>query len=207
MVPELAPGDEPLLAAFDLVGVDPGKVFAVALSHLHSDHAGGLRLFAGEVPVFCQRRELEFGLRPTAEPERHGMWRINYDDPSIDWQLLDGDATVAPGLEAVATYGHTLGHQSFVVSLDDAAAAHAGCPGYVLAFDAADLTENIDHELPVGSFIDCTPEETVEAIRRLKAIAAQHGFCLIPGHDPHAWPAFAASLGVAGPAGVTPSPT
>jgi len=201
MVSELAPGDEPLLAAFDLVGVDPGDVIAVALSHLHSDHAGGLRLFAREVPVFCQRRELEYGLRPTAEPERHGMWRVNYDDPEIDWQLLDGDATVAPGLEAVATYGHTLGHQSFVVALDEQAAASAGGPGYVLAFDAADLTDNIVQELPVGSFIDCTPEETVEAIRRLKSIARQKGYRLIPGHDPHAWPAFTASLGVPGPEG------
>jgi metal-dependent hydrolase (beta-lactamase superfamily II) len=29
--------------AFELVGVDPADVALVALSHLHNDHAGGLR--------------------------------------------------------------------------------------------------------------------------------------------------------------------
>ncbi|MDQ1364020.1 MAG: N-acyl homoserine lactone hydrolase [Acidimicrobiaceae bacterium] len=201
-VAELAPcvpGEEPLLAALAMVGVDPGDVVAVALSHLHSDHAGGLRLFAPDVPVYCQRRELEYGLRPGPEPEAHGLWRINFDDPAIDWRLLDGDAELAPGLEAVATYGHTVGHQSFVVRLGDDAALAMDCPGYVFAFDAADLTENLEEELAVGSFIDCTPEVTIEAIRRLKAIAQQHGYRLLPGHDPHAWPAFAAEIGVPGP--------
>jgi glyoxylase-like metal-dependent hydrolase (beta-lactamase superfamily II) len=201
-VAELAPcdpGGEPLLAAFALVGVDPGDVVAVALSHLHSDHAGGLRLLAPDVPVYCQRRELEYGLRPGPEPESHGLWRINYDDPAIDWRLLDGDASLAPGLDAVATYGHTVGHQSFVVSGGDGDATEMDCPGYVFAFDAADLTENIDSELAVGSFIDCTPEVTIDAIRRLKSIAKERGYRLLPGHDPHGWPAFTAELGVPGP--------
>ena len=199
VITELAPGDEPLLAAFELVGVDPSEVVAVALSHLHYDHAGGLRLFGHDVPVYCQRRELEHGLGPHPGPERHGLYRIDYDDPDIDWRLLDGDTVLAPGLEAVSTYGHTPGHQSFVVRLTDDAAAVARCPGYVLAFDAADLTENIEDEAAVGSFIGCTPVETVEAIRRLKAIARQHGYRVIPGHDPHIWPAFTAELGVRGP--------
>jgi hypothetical protein len=54
---------------------------------------------------------------------------------------------------AVLTAGHTPGHQSFVVDLDPA----AGEGGFVFAFDAADLTANIDEELGVGGFIDCAP--------------------------------------------------
>ena len=64
----------------------------------------------------------------------------------------------------------------------------------MFAFDAADLTENIDQELAVGSFINVQPEDTIEPIRRLKAIAAQRGYRLIPGHDPHVWPALTAEL-------------
>jgi glyoxylase-like metal-dependent hydrolase (beta-lactamase superfamily II) len=64
----------------------------------------------------------------------------------------------------------------------------------VFAFDAADLTENIEHELAVGGFIDVEPEATVEQIRKLKAIAAARGYQLIPGHDPVVWPALTAEF-------------
>jgi N-acyl homoserine lactone hydrolase len=193
------PARDSVEVAFEVVGVDPADVVAVALSHLHYDHAGGLRHFAGRVPVHCQRRELDFGLADHPRPERHGIFRIDFDDPGIDWRLADGDAELAPGVIAVPTYGHTPGHQSFVVTLADDLAEALGVPGFVLAFDAADLQENIDHEVAVGSFVDCPPEQTVDAIRRLKSIAAERGYRVVPGHDPVVWPAFTAEMGVPGP--------
>jgi glyoxylase-like metal-dependent hydrolase (beta-lactamase superfamily II) len=185
--------------AFDLVGIDPGDVVAVALSHLHNDHAGGLRHFADRVPVHCQRRELDYGLNHHPEPEHHAIFRVDFDDPIIDWRLADGDVSIAPGVEAIPTYGHTPGHQSFMVTLADDLADDLGVPGFVFAFDAADLQENIDDELAVGGYVNCAPEDTIEPIRRLKAIAAEKGYRLVPGHDPVVWPAFTAELGVAGP--------
>jgi glyoxylase-like metal-dependent hydrolase (beta-lactamase superfamily II) len=198
--PQLLPNDrDSLEVAFELVGVSPDDVAVVALSHLHNDHAGGLRYFAERVPVHVQRPELEFGLSSHPAPEEHGIFRIDFDDPGIDWRLADGEVEIADGVAAVPTYGHTPGHQSFVITLDDMAAEAYGVPGFVLAFDAADLQRNIDEELAVGGFVDCTPEQTVGAIRRLKAIAAERGFRLVPGHDPEVWPAFTRTLGVRGP--------
>lgn len=197
---QLLPGDgDSLEAAFAMVGVDPDDVVAVAVSHLHNDHAGGLRRFVGRVPVHCQRRELDYGLSNHPEPEHHGIFRIDFDDPGIDWRLGDGDVELAPGISAVPTYGHTPGHQSFVVQLAEPLAESVGVPGFVFAFDAADLQENIDDELAVGGYINCRPEDTIEPIRRLKAIAAEKGYRLVPGHDPEAWPALTAELGVPGP--------
>lgn len=191
-----------LEVAFECVGVDPADVVVVALSHLHNDHAGGLRWFTDRVPVHLQQRELDYGLhggRPGDGPEQHGFIRIDYDDAAIDWQLADGEVEIAPGVVAVPTYGHTPGHQSFVVTLDPGAAETYGVAGFVLAYDAADLQRNIDEELAVGSFIDCAAEQTIDAIQRLKAIAAEKAFRLVPGHDPDVWPAFTAELGVKGP--------
>jgi glyoxylase-like metal-dependent hydrolase (beta-lactamase superfamily II) len=90
----------------------------------------------------------------------------------------------------VLTAGHTPGHQSFVVDLDDS----VGGGGFVFAFDAADLTENIEHELPVGATVGVEPEATVEQIRKLKRIAAERGYRLVPGHDPVVWPALTLEL-------------
>lgn len=181
----LLPGPgEPIEESLYEIGVDIDDIHLVALSHLHVDHAGGLKLFAGKVPVHAQRRELEYGLSNHPVPQSHAIFRVDFDDPTIDWRLADGEAEIAPGITAVPTYGHTPGHQSFVVELDES----VGGDGFVFAFDAADLTENIEQERAIGGYIDVEPEETIEPIRRLKELAAKKGYPLIPGHDPHVWP-------------------
>ena len=197
VIPPVLPGaGEPIEEALDVAGIDLRDIHAVAVSHLHNDHAGGLKLFAGRVPVHVQRAELSYGMNGTPEPERHGIFRVDYDDPRIDWRPADGDAEIAPGVTAVLTAGHTPGHQSFVVDLDES----AGGGGLVFAFDAADLTQNIEQEVAVGGFIDVEPEVTVAQIRTLKRLAAERGYRLIPGHDPVAWPALTSELAARWPA-------
>ena len=183
--PVLPGPGEPLEEALDQAGISVDDIVEVALSHLHNDHAGGVRHFAGKVPVHAQRAELEYGLGGHPDPETHAIFRVDFDDPTIDWRLGEGDCDIAPGVAAVLTAGHTPGHQSFVVDLDES----VGGGGLVFAFDAADLTENIEQELAVGGRINAGPEQTIEAIRRLKSIATAKGYPLIPGHDPVAWPA------------------
>lgn len=189
--PVLPGPGEPLEEALAGAGIAMEEIVEVAVSHLHNDHAGGLRHFAGRTPVHAQRAELAYGLSEGDGPERNGIFRVDFDDPAIDWRLADGDSQIAPGVTAVLTAGHTPGHQSFVVDLDES----VGGGGLVFAFDAADLTENIDRELPVGGFIGVEAPDTVEPIRRLKAIAAEKGYQVVPGHDPVVWPRLTRSLG------------
>jgi N-acyl homoserine lactone hydrolase len=58
----------------------------------------------------------------------------------------------------------------------------------VLAFDAADLMENLERELPIGGVVDIEPEATAVHIRRLKSLAHERGYLLVLWHDPHVWP-------------------
>ncbi len=186
------PERDPLEAAFDLVGLDPSIVSAVAVSHFHLDHSGGVRWFAGTTPVHAQQAELDYALSAShPEPERAAIYRVDIDDPAIDWQVACGDAEIAPGVTALLTAAHTPGHQSFMVELDDS----VGGGGYVFAADAADLQENIDDELAVGETIGVPNEASIEPIRRMKAIAAERGYRMLPGHDPDVWPAFTRELG------------
>jgi N-acyl homoserine lactone hydrolase len=181
MRPVIPGPGEPIEEALDKAGIDIDQIHAVAVSHLHWDHAGGLRHFAGRVPVHIQRAEHMYGTQPGPEPEHHAMFRIDYDDPRIDWRFADGDTELAPGVTAVLTAGHTPGHQSFVVDLADGG-------GFVFAFDAANLTRNCEDEVAVGGLINATPDDSIEQIRKLKRLAAERGYPLIPGHDPRAWP-------------------
>ena len=157
LVQPVLPGPgEPLAETLAGAGVDLADIHAVAVSHLHYDHAGGLKHFAGRVPVHIQRAELDYGMSSPPGPEKNGIFRVDFDDPAIDWRLADGEVELAPGVTAVPTYGHTPGHQSFVVELDQS----VGGGGFVFAFDAADLTENIEHELAIGGFIGPTSPKT-----------------------------------------------
>jgi N-acyl homoserine lactone hydrolase len=176
-------GGEPLVDAMAEHGVRIEDVSWIVLSHLHNDHAGGMRLFPPEVPVFVQRAELAYGLADHPFPEQHGMFRIDFDDPLINWHLLDGDAEILPGLSGFTTPGHTPGHQSFVVALKDGS-------GYVLPFDAGDLMENFELEIGPGGFVHCSADDARRSVLRVNQVAAEYGFPIVPGHDPVAWPAF-----------------
>ncbi|MCW3047247.1 MAG: fold metallo-hydrolase [Solirubrobacterales bacterium] len=193
ITPILAGGGESLVEEMAVHGVGVEDVTRIYLSHLHNDHAGGLRLFDCKVPVWVQRIEYEYGMGGHPFPEEHGMYRIDFDDPKIPWQLMDGDTELAPGIRAVFTPGHTPGHQSFVIDLPDGG-------GVILPFDAGDLTENYEREIPPGGFVRCSAEQALEPILALNALAAETGYPIVPGHDPVAWPAFIRStLGTAVP--------
>ncbi|MDX6691082.1 MAG: N-acyl homoserine lactone hydrolase [Solirubrobacteraceae bacterium] len=188
IVPILPETDgEPLEDALAEHGVALADITRIFLSHLHNDHAGGLRLFDPSIPVWVQRAEYEYGMSGHPFPEQHGMFRIDYDDPLINWQLMDGDTEIAPGIETIFTPGHTPGHQSFLVTLPDGS-------GYALACDAADLVENIEREIAPGGFVLCEADVPLRSLLALKAAAAQRGFEVVPWHDPVAWPAFTAKL-------------
>ena len=196
----LPPGDEdPLLVGLERLGLEPKDVTAVVISHLHNDHGGGLRHFSGGTPIYIQQRELDFGFLPHPKPERHGTFRINYDDPTLNFVALKGDETdsdsrLFPGIEVVPTFGHTPGHQSIVVEFDQ----KCGGGGFVFAFDAGDLRENFTNDWPIGGTVDCDPALTLIHIKRLKEIAIEKGFVLVPGHDPVVWPRLSDELDHAG---------
>ncbi len=183
----LPPGDDdPLLVALEAINVSLKDIKAVAVSHLHNDHAGGLRHFIDDIPIFVQQRELDFGLFEFPKAEANGVFRVDFDDPRLHFHPLEGHLNeepeeILPGVEAVPTFGHTPGHQSFIVNLQDTT-------GMVLAFDAADLMENFEKELAIGGVVDVEPETTTVHIKRLKSLARERGYLLVPGHDPHVWP-------------------
>jgi N-acyl homoserine lactone hydrolase len=124
--PEL---DEEWSPRFDPDAI-PRDVALVINTHLHFDHCGGNRLFAG-VPIYVQRVE-----REAAREEDYTIseW-VEFD--GAQYVELDGEAELLPGVRVVPTPGHTTGHQSVLVETEDGLVVAAGDVAYTWdEFDA-----------------------------------------------------------------------
>jgi glyoxylase-like metal-dependent hydrolase (beta-lactamase superfamily II) len=100
-------------------GIAMADVTAVGNCHLHVDHGGQNFRFPGR-PIFAQRREWAM----VHEPDYTiAEW---VDAPALSYELLDGEAEVAPGLRLIPTPGHAPGHQSLVVESDRGTVLIAG---------------------------------------------------------------------------------
>jgi N-acyl homoserine lactone hydrolase len=93
------------LAELDMSPADIGLVIN---THLHFDHCGQNSVFK-HAPFYVQRAELSRMRRESAELYD---W---FGFMDAQFELLDGDAEVLPGLEVIATPGHTEGHQCVLV--------------------------------------------------------------------------------------------
>jgi len=105
---------ETLTSHLERLDIDPARVRYAVLSHLHFDHAGGLR----EVPnatVVVQRREWEAGREPEIS-RRYGLPK-RYFDLGHEVRLVDGEHDLFGDGSAVCipSFGHTPGHQSLRV--------------------------------------------------------------------------------------------
>jgi N-acyl homoserine lactone hydrolase len=97
------------LADLDMTPADIGLVIN---THLHFDHCGQNAVFR-HAPVYVQRAELASAQRESPEL---CDW---FDFMNAEFELLDGDTEVLPGLAVIATPGHTAGHQCVVVQSGD----------------------------------------------------------------------------------------
>ncbi len=90
---------------------DLGEIEAIVNTHLHFDHCGGNRRFAG-VPTYVQRAELS----AVSEPDYLVEW-VRFE--GADYRELDGDADLFDGISVLFTPGHSPGHQCVVVETDE----------------------------------------------------------------------------------------
>jgi glyoxylase-like metal-dependent hydrolase (beta-lactamase superfamily II) len=119
-------GDGWLMDGLRLLGMEPGDVTHLLLSHLHFDHCGGIvrRQNSGGLSatfpnarIFVQKGELEVARNSTNERLRAAYRHVAecFEPVTGMLELMDGDVDLVPGVSAVVTGGHTDRHQVALV--------------------------------------------------------------------------------------------
>lgn len=118
-----------LAAQLEQLGLKPGDVKMMAVSHTHPDHTGNVELFP-QATLYVQKAEYDW---PGANNEPRFK-------PSHPVELLAGDKDVFGdgSVTILSTPGHTPGHQSLVVKLPKTGAV-------VLSGDAVHFKDNWDN--------------------------------------------------------------
>lgn len=109
----------PLAGALASIGTSAADVRFVVNCHLHFDHCGGNPELAGR-PIYTQRSELD-----EARREDYTLPEL-VDGPGLQYEVLDGETEILPGVVVIPTPGHTNGHQSVVVLRGDGTVVVAG---------------------------------------------------------------------------------
>jgi glyoxylase-like metal-dependent hydrolase (beta-lactamase superfamily II) len=164
-------------------GLGPEDIHMVVNTHLHFDHAGGntVREEGSVVPTFprakyvVQRGEYEDAARAN-ERTRASYRRENFTPVAhVDqWEFVDGETEVLPGVTVVVTEGHTRCHQSIKIESEGQVAFYLG-----------DLIPTVSHlPLPYIMGYDLYPLQTLETKRWVLDRALNENWLLVFEHDP-----------------------
>lgn len=170
-----------------LLGVQPQDITLVINTHLHFDHAGlNTRLLDGKLlPTFSrarhivQKQELEDATHPH-ERSRASYFSENIEPILHQFELVEGEAEILPGLRVVPVPGHTLGMQAVELASE----------GQNFAYPAELIPTMMQTPLLYIMAFDLYPMTTLETRKRMyeRWIDGQYllGFTHEPGH-PLGW--------------------
>lgn len=177
-----------LLANMAAAGIDPGSITHVFITHAHPDHIWGIRddfdeaIFPDAEYIMGAAEHaywLQDGLVNSVPPEDQqfvvgAVNSINVE--GVDWRLVQDGDEIAPGISALDTPGHTLGHMSLRIEADGKSLIAVGdCLSHGWLSFARPTWYN---------GIDAIPEQTVATRQRLLDMAAADRIALVGYHFP-----------------------
>jgi glyoxylase-like metal-dependent hydrolase (beta-lactamase superfamily II) len=115
-----------LEASLKGAGVSPDQITDILITHIHTDHTGGLmdgtRMVFPNATVHMDKRELAFWLSPVNRERASAADKKYFDEalikvkPYVDAgkvQVFDGATELFPGIRSIASPGHTPGHSFY----------------------------------------------------------------------------------------------
>jgi N-acyl homoserine lactone hydrolase len=160
------------------IGLKPGDIGRVAISHTHGDHIGNVWLFPNAT-IVMQRAEYSWIHSPNGPNDNvnqlMALARKLLGTPK-KLQLIDGDADVFGdgSVTLVSTPGHTPGHQSLLVHLKKS--------GFImLSGDVAHSEENF--EKGIVPSLNTNKAESIASMEKVRKLLAEYKAQFFINHD------------------------
>jgi N-acyl homoserine lactone hydrolase len=160
------------------IGVKPGDIGRVAISHTHGDHIGNVGLFPNST-IVMQRAEYSWINSPNGPNDNvnqlMALARKLLGTPK-NLQLIDGDSDIFGdgSVTLVSTPGHTPGHQSLLV--------HLRKSGFiVLSGDVVHLEENFEKNIVPS--LNTSKAESIASMERVRRLIATYKATFFINHD------------------------
>ena len=170
--------DKSLTDQLAQIGVKPGDIGRVAISHTHGDHIGNMGLFPNAA-VLMQRAEYEWIHSPDGPKDNvnqlMALARKLLGTPK-ELQLIDGDTDVFGdgSVALVSTPGHTPGHQSLLVRLRNS--------GFILlSGDVAHLEENFENNIVPS--LNTNKAESIASMQKARQLITTYKAKFFINHD------------------------
>ena len=160
------------------IGLNPGDIGRVAISHTHGDHIGNMTLFPNAT-ILMQRAEYSW-IHSSDGPNANvnqlmALARKLLGTPK-NLRLLDGDTDVFGdgSVTLLSTPGHTPGHQSLLVHLKNA--------GFIiLSGDVVHLEENFEKNIVPS--LNTDKAQSLASMARVRQLLGTYQATLFINHD------------------------
>jgi glyoxylase-like metal-dependent hydrolase (beta-lactamase superfamily II) len=181
-VREWVTADEEIGVQLRALGHEPDDVRWVVLTHLHTDHAGGLAHFPrSEILVSAVEVELATGTAGKARgylPQHWPAWfaptRIEFDPVAYGPFQASRALTDAGDVVLLPTPGHTAGHLSVAVRDRDRLVFLAGDTSYTEQLMRRGVADGVTND----------PETARRTLTLIRELATSEPMVYLPSHDP-----------------------
>ncbi|MCV6586760.1 MAG: MBL fold metallo-hydrolase [Marinibacterium sp.] len=115
-------GQGGIQTALAQAGVTPDQIDVVVLTHMHPDHIGGMT--TGDAPTFPNARyvtaaaEYDFWAAMEAGNRVGDLVAAKVTPLADRMSFVEDGASIAPGITAMASFGHTPGHMCYMLESD-----------------------------------------------------------------------------------------
>jgi len=166
--------------ALATVDCEPDDIDIIIQTHLHMDHVYNTPKCMNAV-TYVQRKELDFALKA------HPIFELLYPKKIIEklnFQVIEGDETIFPGISVILVPGHTPGCQAVIVETTKGRVVISGfCSIMENFYPPADVRTRIS---PFATYPVIAPGihtdlfQAYDSVLRVKDVAD----IIVPLHDP-----------------------
>ncbi|MBA4699605.1 MAG: N-acyl homoserine lactonase family protein [Ruminococcus sp.] len=163
-------------------GITVNDIDMLIMSHLHMDHAGGIRAFAGTKAgshIIISRSEYNNACSKLQQSDGSNASKCYireffYDIPGIGFHLIQDDCALADDFKIFIQQSHTPGVIGLIAGKNNP---------YIFTSDTVYTESAFNNLLPPGGSINATSDEFFDNIDKIKKLREETKGTIIFGHD------------------------